>query len=198
MEYDEALIAQARFVLVMEVGPQPGARFPLLMPVVTLGRELDNAIAIDDLQISRHHALLRISPGGSVLLEDLGSTNGTFSAGQRLVSLRRLQHGDAFTLADTVRFRLVVADTEELAPSAPPVAGPAAPAVETLLPPAAASKATVNAPNDGGGAPPRWLYFLVGVLLVLLALCLGLAAYLWFAPVSFWEWLVGVLGLSLP
>jgi two-component system response regulator AtoC len=42
---------------------------------VTLGRANDNAVCIDDPSVSRHHAVLHL--GAEVLLEDLGSANGT-------------------------------------------------------------------------------------------------------------------------
>ena len=42
---------------------------------VTLGRASDNAVCIDDPSVSRHHAVLHL--GAEVLLEDLGSANGT-------------------------------------------------------------------------------------------------------------------------
>ena len=48
---------------------------------VTLGREAD--IAIDDGNLSRSHARL-VNEGGSVVLEDLGSTNGSWLGGERV------------------------------------------------------------------------------------------------------------------
>ncbi len=53
------------------VAASPGAR------VVRIGRSADNDIVLDDPRISTHHARLIIS-GSQVLIEDLGSSNGTF------------------------------------------------------------------------------------------------------------------------
>ena len=49
-----------------------------------------------DKGVSRRHAKLSIAPGG-LLLEDLGSTNGTFVNGERIAS-QRLQDGDRVTV----------------------------------------------------------------------------------------------------
>ena len=62
----------------------------LLMTVVfggkdtlSIGRDETNDIRIDGLQISKHHAKLRLS-GGEVFVEDLNSTNGIFLNGSRI------------------------------------------------------------------------------------------------------------------
>lgn len=44
----------------------------------------------------------------------------------------------------------------------------------------------------------RGLYILIGVLVILICLCVGVAAGLWFAPVEFWEWLFDLFGIQLP
>src|SRR5262245_6689346 len=48
---------------------------PLRLGRITIGRANDNDIAVRDLRLSRHHAALEV--GTSILLEDLGSENGT-------------------------------------------------------------------------------------------------------------------------
>lgn len=184
-------IARQRFALVMEAGPQMGAVYPLEADVIALGREADNTIVLDNPRISRYHARLRISPTGTVLLEDLGSTNGTFIAGQPLLGVQRLQPEETFNLAGYVRLRLV---SLELLAAVVPAASPAPDAVptpsadETLLPP--------SAPPGPGN--PRWVYPLGGCLALLTCLISALGVYLWFAPVSFWERLLALLGLPLP
>ena len=54
-----------------------GQSFDLNKPVVTIGREAGNDIVLEDPQVSRHHARLTLQGGGYVV-EDLGSTNGSF------------------------------------------------------------------------------------------------------------------------
>ncbi len=56
---------------------------------------------INDPQISRQHA--RITPqGGLMVLEDLGSTNGTTVNGLRISAAHTLAHGDEIGMGDNV------------------------------------------------------------------------------------------------
>jgi len=52
---------------------------------LVLGREADCAIALRDSRVSRHHAILRLREG-AVELSDLGSRNGSFLDGIRIVA----------------------------------------------------------------------------------------------------------------
>lgn len=49
--------------------------------VMRIGRALDNDLVVSDLQVSRHHAEFRATPGGFEIV-DLGSHNGTYVNGQ--------------------------------------------------------------------------------------------------------------------
>ena len=71
--------------------------FPLNMPVVNIGRRLDNQLVIDDPRVSRNHAQLRAIKG-RVVVFDLNSTGGTFVNGQR-TSQSVLYPGDVVSLA---------------------------------------------------------------------------------------------------
>ena len=71
--------------------------FPLNMPVVNIGRRLDNQLVIDDPRVSRNHAQLRAIKGRFVVF-DLNSTGGTFVNGQR-TSQSVLYPGDVASLA---------------------------------------------------------------------------------------------------
>lgn len=67
----------------------------------TIGREKSNEIAMQyDRYISRRHARL-ITGDDEVFLDDLGSTNGTFYAGERVVGRVELQNGDFFRVGRT-------------------------------------------------------------------------------------------------
>src|SRR3954454_19369174 len=55
-----------------------------------------------DSEISRRHARFRRGARGEVIVEDLGSTNGTYVNGQRLAAPYLLKPGDQVTLGRTV------------------------------------------------------------------------------------------------
>jgi len=71
--------------------------FPLKLPVVNIGRRLDNQLIIDDPRVSRNHAQLRAIKGRFVVF-DLNSTGGTFVNGQRASQIV-LYPGDVISLA---------------------------------------------------------------------------------------------------
>lgn len=52
--------------------------------LVTIGRTPDNNLVLNYPQVSAHHAVIR-REGGAAILQDLGSTNGTFVRGQRVL-----------------------------------------------------------------------------------------------------------------
>jgi hypothetical protein len=58
-----------------------------------IGRAVECAIRSDDAMVSRNHARI-VQAGAGWLIEDLGSSNGTFYQ-ERPVSRHQLQHGDA-------------------------------------------------------------------------------------------------------
>ena len=81
-----------------------GRRLPLQPGENILGRE-DDGIRVDSPTVSRRHARISIS-GGEALLEDLGSKNGTFVRGKRVLAPVRLHDGDEFRTGSVVfRFR---------------------------------------------------------------------------------------------
>ncbi len=69
--------------------------------VVRLGRALENDLVITSKRISREHALLR-RDGWRTLLEDAGSTNGTFLNGERVIAPMQLRDGDQIKLGDVM------------------------------------------------------------------------------------------------
>lgn len=95
------MAANGSVTLVMRQGPKPNQVFELTKDVYTAGREAGNDIAIEDTQISRHHARLS-RQGNSFVVEDLGSTNGTFVNGRRVTGPVLLSNGDMLGFADTI------------------------------------------------------------------------------------------------
>ena len=78
-----------------------GRRFPLTGAVTVLGRAPACAIHIPDPRASRRHAEVRWD-GETGTLHDLGSANGTFLNGQRVVGSQPLQDGDEIGIAGAV------------------------------------------------------------------------------------------------
>jgi len=65
---------------------------------MTLGREANNNIVIDDTAVSRLHAMVRRITTGHYMLTDLGSANGTFLNGRKVATPVLLTHGDQIKL----------------------------------------------------------------------------------------------------
>ncbi|WP_420645635.1 FHA domain-containing protein [Candidatus Leptofilum sp.] len=65
----------------------------------TIGRAIENEIVVSSKRISREHARIR-REGWRVLVEDLGSTNGTFLNGQRLLEPTQLRDRDQIKVGD--------------------------------------------------------------------------------------------------
>jgi len=85
----------------MRTGPTPGATFTLEGDQLNIGRDSSNEIVINDAEVSRRHARLTFQ-GGKYVLEDLGSTNGTFVNGQRLAGPRVLKAGEVVSFGEQI------------------------------------------------------------------------------------------------
>ncbi|NTU56210.1 MAG: FHA domain-containing protein, partial [Anaerolineales bacterium] len=91
----------SQFQLIMRTGPTPGAAFILEGDQLNIGRDSTNEITINDAEVSRRHARLTFQ-GGKYVLEDLGSTNGTFVNGQRLAGPRVLKAGEVVSFGEQI------------------------------------------------------------------------------------------------
>ncbi len=88
--------------------PETGRSFDLDV-ITTLGRDVNNAIVVDDPFASAEHAVLTYR-GRSWYVEDLGSTNGTYVNGRAVASVAPLGFGDEVSIGQ-VRMRLERART---------------------------------------------------------------------------------------
>ena len=199
------------FQLVMVKGPQSGQVFELPRSSISIGRDPGNQVEIQDAQVSRLHA--RITPqGGLMVLEDMGSTNGTTVNGLSISGPHTLAHGDEIGLGDNVTLifygrptgdggetvvaprRAYVAPSPAAAPpqpsSAPAYGPPPAPAYEAV------PESAYQPPAPEYGAPPEYYedyeeetgynWALIGgclLIAIILVLLLGVLFY-FFAPAS--------------
>lgn len=108
--------ALPRFMLRGVSGKVFGRGFPLA-GIATVGRAPESTIQLDESGISRAHARLLPSDEG-VQIEDLGSTNGTFVNGKRVLRAQA-KVGDEIGF-DTLRFRLQSTMHAEDEPQAAP------------------------------------------------------------------------------
>lgn len=92
------------YALVVERGPRAGLTFLLPSGTTTIGRHPESDIFLDDITVSRHHCRF-ISEASSLVVEDSGSTNGTYVNGSR-VDRGQLNPGDEVLIG---RFHLIVA-----------------------------------------------------------------------------------------
>jgi hypothetical protein len=90
----------ARLVIV-EPKAKRGVTYPL-GGVITIGRDPAATVTIDnDTFVSHHHAKV-YDVDGQAMVEDLGSTNGSFHNGNRLIGARLLHPGDRIQVGYTV------------------------------------------------------------------------------------------------
>jgi pSer/pThr/pTyr-binding forkhead associated (FHA) protein len=82
-------------------GPNAGRRVPLAEPVL-IGRAPDAGLVLVDDQVSRHHARVTPLSDGAAIVEDLGSTNGTFINHAQIHGPARLELGEDLLVGVTV------------------------------------------------------------------------------------------------
>jgi pSer/pThr/pTyr-binding forkhead associated (FHA) protein len=90
-------------MLLVQRGPDAGARFLLDTDVVTVGRHPDSDIFLDDISVSRRHATFTRSEGRYVIA-DLGSLNGSYVNRDRIDTDVALSGGDEVQIG---KYRLI-------------------------------------------------------------------------------------------
>jgi pSer/pThr/pTyr-binding forkhead associated (FHA) protein len=96
-------LPQGSAMLLVQRGPDAGARFLLDTDVVTVGRHPDSDIFLDDISVSRRHATFTRTPNGYVI-SDLGSLNGSYVNRDRIDTDVILSGGDEVQIG---KYRLI-------------------------------------------------------------------------------------------
>jgi hypothetical protein len=160
--------------------------FPLEGDQLLIGRDASNSIAINDAEISRKHSRLTFQ-GGKYVIEDLGSTNGTFINGQRLAGPAVLKPGDVVSLGEQIvlMYDAINVDTGATIASPraarmvpPPVQQPVVQPVQQTPPPVSSS-----APVKKTNLVP---FFIGGGVLFFICLCIS---FFWWVDATF-RWCV--------
>jgi hypothetical protein len=191
-------MAAQGYQLVMRTGPTTGKTYSLEASEISVGRDPSNDIVINDAEVSRKHAQL-IFQEGSYIMEDLGSTNGTYINGQRLMGPYQLRHGDLILLGENISMAFEHLPQDEEGTVAvrprqvetPPVPAPSQyeyageerarqqapvrpseppPSYSGYVPPGPSVYATPEAPAPSQPANRSWLYAGIGCLVVVLCI----------------------------
>jgi len=93
-----------------------GQRYPLGQATVTIGGAADNRIILSDPNVSPHHTAISWQ-SGTYVVQDLGSTDGTYVNDWRISSPQPLYDGDVIRIGDT---SLAVQLAPAVAGAAPP------------------------------------------------------------------------------
>ncbi len=164
--------------LVIHEGAGAGSELPVDGELI-LGREHGSAdFVIDDAGVSRRHARV-IADNGGVIVEDLGSSNGTYVNGERISGPVELGAGDEVQVGATVLgVEGGTAATALMPPGVPPTAehpGPAAPPSPRQPSPGrrAAPRRLAPPPHDQGNLPALAALFLGPLSILLIFLSAG-------------------------
>lgn len=183
----------SQFQLIMRTGPTPGAAFILEGDQLNIGRDSSNEIVINDAEVSRRHARLTFQ-GGKYVLEDLGSTNGTFVNGQRLAGPRVLKAGEVVSFGEQIVLVFEVTTNDPgatvVSPRAAAVPSVSRPVTPPPPPPAdyigsvpASPAPSASQPVPVTGKRMNVLPIIIGVaVLFFICLCAGV---LWYIDANF-------------
>jgi hypothetical protein len=92
VDVEEVVAHEGAALVIRAGGGRVGESFALDHDRMTIGRRPDSDVFLDDVTVSRDHALL-VKRGGDYYLDDLGSLNGTYVNRHRIES-HRLEDGD--------------------------------------------------------------------------------------------------------
>ena len=175
-----------KFKLVINSGPDQGTEIPLEKAEISIGRDVKNDIVINDPEVSRHHARLLLRTN-TYVIEDTGSTNGTFINNQRLTSPIPLKAGELIFLGENVCLAFqssygeatVAVSTKKggaklnvTTPPPPPIPTPKMPSTAELKSKSAEPPIPVEMPAPTPKKKvSRWVWVIVIAILIILLVC---------------------------
>jgi len=110
-------LGQSQAYLVVVRGSNVGETFPVTGPTMVIGRGVGTDLRINDEGVSRFHCKLHVV-GSGVVVEDLGSRNGTYCNGERIPpSTRTLVEGDRLQIGTNYVLRFTYLESSEATPS---------------------------------------------------------------------------------
>jgi pSer/pThr/pTyr-binding forkhead associated (FHA) protein len=80
--YDQLEAGQA--LLLVKRGPNAGSTFLLAQAETTVGRDVESDVFLDDVTVSRAHAVMERGEEGRWFVRDVGSLNGTYVNGEQV------------------------------------------------------------------------------------------------------------------
>ena len=156
----------------MKDGPLAGRRLEV-RGKLEIGRQRAGGM-LEDEQISRRHAVVRVDDDDDVVIEDLGSTNGTWVNRLRINRPVSLNHGDLVRVGTTTL-------TVELPAASPLPIGQPAPALghdrpPTDYPASGWGPVGANGPTEPHGMPPRARRSMIGMAVIVVIVILVVVA----------------------
>jgi hypothetical protein len=88
----EDVVARGAALVIRAGGGRAGESFPVQGDRMTIGRRPESDVFLDDVTVSRDHALI-VRRGSDYFLDDCGSLNGTY-VNRRRIDSHRLADGD--------------------------------------------------------------------------------------------------------
>ncbi|MGO9901440.1 MAG: FHA domain-containing protein [Solirubrobacteraceae bacterium] len=88
----EDIVARGATLVIRAGGGRAGEAFPLSSQRITVGRRPDSDVFLDDVTVSRDHAVI-VRRGSDYYLDDCGSLNGTY-VNRRRIESHQLGDGD--------------------------------------------------------------------------------------------------------
>jgi hypothetical protein len=139
------------YVLQVVRGRSATTTLKLADGVTTLGRHDDCLIRIKSSQVSRRHCEI-LEVGGKLTVRDLGSSNGTFVNGKRVLGQQPLKAGDELTVG-AITLRVVSLGAQTAAPHGAPASKPGDTAVVDAVPVDAVEEDEFEVDFDEGEEP---------------------------------------------